>query len=131
MANRVYRADVQQYAVWEKDAEDESGFLGYCYLDLYARGMSDFSCLISCAHQRHSESKYPHVAVWCPSPGYIRADGTRSYPVAAMVANVAKPEPGKPALMRHHDVVMFLHEMGHVFHELLSKTQFSRFHGTA
>lgn len=33
------RADVQQFAVWEKDAQDESGFVGHCYLDLYPRGM--------------------------------------------------------------------------------------------
>jgi len=47
-----------------------------------------------------------------------------------MVANLAKPTPDKPALMRHDDVVTFFHEMGHVFHGLLSKTKFARFHGT-
>ena len=26
------------FAVWEKDAKDESGFVGYCYLDLFPRG---------------------------------------------------------------------------------------------
>ena len=35
-------ADVQQFAVWEKDAQDESGFVGYCYLDLFPRGMLEF-----------------------------------------------------------------------------------------
>lgn len=48
-----------------------------------------------------------------------------------MVANLAKPTPSKPALMRHDDVVTFFHEMGHVFHGLLSRTKFSRFHGTS
>ena len=48
-----------------------------------------------------------------------------------MVANLAKPTPEKPALMRHDDVVTFFHEMGHVFHGLLSRTQYSRFHGTS
>ena len=33
--------------------------------------------------------------------------------------------------MRHDDVVTFFHEMGHVFHGLLSKTKFARFHGTS
>lgn len=47
-----------------------------------------------------------------------------------MVANLAKPTPERPALMRHDDVVTFFHEMGHVFHGLLSKTRFPRFHGT-
>ena len=31
-------SEVQQFAVWEKDAKDESGFIGYCYLDLFPRG---------------------------------------------------------------------------------------------
>ena len=26
------------FSVWEKDAKDESGFVGYCYLDLFPRG---------------------------------------------------------------------------------------------
>lgn len=76
-------------------------------------------------------SKYSHAAVWPLLPGYEMADGTRSYPLTAMVANLAKPTPAKPALMRHDDVVTFFHEMGHVFHGLLSRTKFSRFHGTS
>ncbi|THH01901.1 hypothetical protein EW026_g869 [Hermanssonia centrifuga] len=109
----TWHQDVQQYAVWEKDATDKSGFIGYCYLDLFPR-----------------ESKYSHAAVWGFS-GFERPDGSRSYPFCSMVANLAKPTPGKPALMRHDDVVTFFHEMGHVFHGLLSRTRFSRFHGTS
>lgn len=30
--------DVQQYAVWEKNAQNQSDFLGYCYLDIFPRG---------------------------------------------------------------------------------------------
>ena len=75
-------------------------------------------------------SKYSHAAVWPLLAGYDKPDGKRSYPIAAMVANLAKPTPDKPALMRHDDVVTFFHEMGHVFHGLLSRTKFSRFHGT-
>lgn len=110
----TWHPDVQQFAVWEKDATDESGFVGYCYLDLFPRA-----------------SKYSHAAVWPLLSGYDRPNGTRNYPVAAMVANLAKPTPEKPALMRHDDVVTFFHEMGHVFHGLLSRTKFSRFHGTS
>ena len=47
-----------------------------------------------------------------------------------MVANLAKSTPEKPALMRHDDVVTFFHEMGHVFHGLLSEVKYGRFHGT-
>ncbi len=76
------------------------------------------------------EAKYSHAAVWPLLAGYDLPGGKRSYPVAAMVANLAKPTADKPALMRHDDVVTFFHEMGHVFHGLLSKTKFARFHGT-
>ncbi|KAI0030424.1 metallopeptidase MepB [Vararia minispora EC-137] len=108
-----WHSDVQAFAVWENDATDESGFVGYCYLDLYPR-----------------EFKYGHAAVWPLSAGYTSRDGRR-YPVAAMVANLAKPSPDRPALLRHSDVVTFFHEFGHAVHTLLSKTRFARFHGTA
>ncbi|KAI8969624.1 Metalloprotease [Trametes punicea] len=114
MNGETWHPEVQQFAVWEKDAKDESGFVGYCYLDLFPR-----------------PSKYSHAAVWPLLPGYEKEDGSRSYPLTAMVANLAKPTPQKPALMRHDDVVTFFHEMGHVFHGLLSKTKFARFHGTS
>ncbi len=32
--------DVKAYSVWKADAKDESGFVGYTYLDLYPRGRS-------------------------------------------------------------------------------------------
>ena len=77
------------------------------------------------------ESKYSHAAVWPVLNSYLPSDGKRLYPLTAMVANLAKPTPERPALMRHDDVVTFFHEMGHVFHGLLSRTQFARFHGTS
>ncbi|ELU36497.1 metallopeptidase MepB [Rhizoctonia solani AG-1 IA] len=61
----------------------------------------------------HPESKYSHAAVWPLQPGFDSLNG-RNYPTAAMVANLAKPTPGRPALMRHDDV-----------------TRFGRFHGTS
>jgi len=35
----TWHPDVQKFAVWDKDAKDESGFVGYCYLDLFPRGI--------------------------------------------------------------------------------------------
>ncbi|KAJ8456732.1 hypothetical protein ONZ45_g18600 [Pleurotus djamor] len=110
----TWHTDVQHFAVWQKDAKDQSGFVGYCYLDLFPR-----------------EAKYSHAAVWPLLAGHDLPDGKRSYPLTAMVANLAKSTPDKPALMRHDDVVTFFHEMGHVFHGLLSQTKFARFHGTS
>jgi Zn-dependent oligopeptidase len=62
-------------------------------------------------------------------PGYQLPNGKHAYPVAAMIANLAKPTSGYPTLMHHSDVITFFHELGHVFHNLLSHTQFSRYHG--
>ncbi|KAJ2157248.1 metalloendopeptidase [Coemansia sp. RSA 552] len=107
----VWHPDVELFEVWE--AEDDSVFVGHFYLDLYPR-----------------ESKYSHAAV-CPlRPGYEHADGTREYPVAAMMANFPKPTSTTPALMSHEDVKVMMHELGHVFHEICSRTKWSRFHGT-
>ncbi|KDR70652.1 hypothetical protein GALMADRAFT_75898 [Galerina marginata CBS 339.88] len=109
----VWHPDVQAYAVWEKDAKDETGFIGYAYFDLLPR-----------------DGKYPNLAVWPISVGYDLPGGKRSYPVCAIVANLAKPTPDKPALLGHFDTVNLFHEVGHIFHELLSKTKFALFHGT-
>ena len=123
--------DVQAFSVWEKDAKDASGFVGYCYLDLFPRGIHIFLILIWLrTESSYVEAKYSHAAVWPLLAGYDLPNNRRHYPLAAMVANLAKPTPDKPALMRHDDVVTFFHEMGHVFHGLLSKTKYSRFHGT-
>jgi Zn-dependent oligopeptidase len=33
----TWHEEVQAYAVWEKDAKDGEGFIGWCYLDLFPR----------------------------------------------------------------------------------------------
>ncbi|CEQ41605.1 SPOSA6832_03339 [Sporobolomyces salmonicolor] len=79
---------------------------GYLHLDLFPRS-----------------NKYGHAAVWGLIPGWTDQNGKRQYPVVAMVANLAKPTPTRPALMKHDDVVTFMHELGHAYHGLLSRTQ--------
>jgi len=110
----TWHTEVQHLEVWDAGATTEEDFLGDVYLDLYPR-----------------ENKYSHAAVWGLIQGYRKEDSSRQYPVACMVANLAKPTPTRPALMRHDDAVTYFHEMGHVFHGLLSRTKFSRFHGTS
>ncbi|SCV74837.1 BQ2448_7866 [Microbotryum intermedium] len=109
--------DVIRYAVWDAGNGQDGhlgNFLGYMHLDLFPR-----------------ENKYGHAAVWGLIPGWTGPQGERNYPVVCMVANLAKPTPTRPALMKHSDVVTFMHELGHAFHGLCSETQFPRFHGTA
>jgi Zn-dependent oligopeptidase len=35
----TWHPEVQMFTVWEDGAKDENGFVGYCYLDLFPRGM--------------------------------------------------------------------------------------------
>jgi metallopeptidase MepB len=67
----------------------------------------------------------------CPSlQGFIDAQGNRRYPATALVCNFTKPTAKKPSLLKHDEVVTLFHELGHGIHDLVSKTIYSRFHGT-
>ncbi|KAI9501999.1 hypothetical protein BX070DRAFT_239926 [Coemansia spiralis] len=109
-SSSVWHPDVELYEVWEAH---EDKFIGHFYLDLFPR-----------------EGKHSHTAMFPTRPGFTKADGSREYPIASMVANFPKPTPSNPALFKHENVKSFMHEMGHVFHELCAVTKWSKFHGT-
>ncbi|KAL1969834.1 hypothetical protein VTN77DRAFT_7343 [Rasamsonia byssochlamydoides] len=108
----VWHEDVQIFSVWDDEGEG-SGFVGYLYLDLFPR-----------------EGKYGHAANFNLQPGFIDTNGKRRYPATALVCNFSKPTPKKPSLLKHDEVVTLFHELGHGIHDLVSKTIYSRFHGT-
>ncbi|KAI9774524.1 MAG: hypothetical protein M1840_002771 [Geoglossum simile] len=108
----AWHEDVTVFSVW--DDEGEGGdFVGYLYLDLFPR-----------------EGKYGHAANFNLQPGFIFENGTRHYPATALVCNFSKPTPKKPSLLKHDEVVTLFHELGHGIHDLVSRTTYSRFHGT-
>lgn len=125
----VWHEDVQLFSVWDDEGEG-SGFVGYLYLDLHPR-----------------EGKYGHAANFNIQPvstlprshstcsdrtkGYIDKNGKRRYPATALVCNFSKPTKKKPSLLKHDEVVTLFHELGHGIHDLVSKTTYSRFHGTS
>ncbi|EME38477.1 hypothetical protein DOTSEDRAFT_75864 [Dothistroma septosporum NZE10] len=109
----VWHPDVQVFAVWDDQGEG-GGFVGYLYLDLHPR-----------------DGKYGHAANFNLQPGFINENGTRRYPATALVCNFSKPTPKKPSLLKHDEVVTLFHELGHGIHDLVSRTIYSRFHGTA
>ena len=43
---------------------------------------------------------------------------------------MSKPSNSNPTLLRHKEVVILFHELGHGIHDLLSETTYARFHGT-
>ncbi|KDQ62380.1 hypothetical protein JAAARDRAFT_189709 [Jaapia argillacea MUCL 33604] len=114
--NETWRSDVKLFAVWKKN-EEVNEFIGYCYFDLYGR-------------PNPPEPEPPHVSTLIP--GYKHSGNDRKYPVVALVPNLKNTATqNKPVFMRHNDVVSFFREMGHVLHGLLSRTEFSRFHGAS
>lgn len=108
----VWHDEVQVFSVWDDEGEG-SGFVGYLYLDLFPR-----------------QGKYGHAANFNLQPGFIMENGTRRYPATALVCNFSKPTPKKPSLLKHDEVTTLFHELGHGIHDLVSRTIYSRFHGT-
>ncbi|KAE8418871.1 hypothetical protein BDV36DRAFT_282629 [Aspergillus pseudocaelatus] len=74
----VWHGDVQVFSVWNSDEGD--GFVGYLYLDLFLR-----------------EGKYANAANFNLIPGLTQENGTRLYPVTAVVCNFSKPSSKTPS----------------------------------
>ncbi|RMD40552.1 hypothetical protein DV735_g4563, partial [Chaetothyriales sp. CBS 134920] len=108
----VWHEEVQVFSVWDDEGQG-GGFVGYLYLDLFPR-----------------EGKYGHAANFNLQPGFLRDNGTRRYPATALVCNFSKPTAKKPSLLKHDEVTTLFHELGHGIHDLVSRTKYSRFHGT-
>ncbi|KAJ2605991.1 metalloendopeptidase [Coemansia sp. RSA 1722] len=106
----VWHTDVEMYEAWE---DDKQTFVGHFYLDLYPR-----------------DDKYSHAAMFPIRYGDMKSDGTFNYPAATLVTNFPKPTSSAPALLTHENVTTLLHELGHVFHFICSRTRWSDFFGT-
>jgi metallopeptidase MepB len=63
--------------------------------------------------------------------GFTTSSQERHYPSAALIMNLPSPTSTKPSLLAHSDLRRLFHELGHGMHNLLSKTQYARFHGTS
>lgn len=108
--SKCWNADVKLIRV--SNAADGQ-LVGHLYLDLFPR-----------------DGKYTHAACFDLIPGYVKSDGTRNYPVSAIVGNFNKPTSSKPSLLNQNEVVTYFHELGHAMHQLCARTTFARFHGT-
>ncbi|ODV97981.1 hypothetical protein PACTADRAFT_36577 [Pachysolen tannophilus NRRL Y-2460] len=110
----TWHEDVKQFSVWKLDDPSSPEFVGWLYFDLFPR-----------------EGKYGHAANFGLSPSYTKPDGSKAYPVTALVCNFSKPTKEKPSLLKHDEVTTFFHELGHGIHDLLGRAKYARFHGTA
>lgn len=109
--DKKWHKDVLTYIVTDKDTDV---IIGYFYMDLYPR-----------------KGKYGHAAAFTIKQAYFTDNNMRSTPVSAMVCNFTRPTSNKPSLLTFREVETFFHELGHIFHQLLSQNRFSLFSGTA
>lgn len=103
--------EISNFDSWHKDVrlfvvhDTETGERqGHFYLDLHPR-----------------DGKYNHAAIF-----HIlkrrRTEAGWQTPVDCMLCNLPPPSPdGKPAMLRHDDVVTFFHEFGHIMHGLCTE----------
>jgi thimet oligopeptidase len=103
--------DLQMYSVSDAKTGEP---LGLFYLDMYPR-----------------EGKYNHFAQFGITEGKRLPDGNYQRPVCALICNFPPPQPDKPSLLSHDEVVTIFHEFGHAMHTILTRAQYSRFSGTS
>ena len=115
----VRRPDVADSA-WHEDAQPfdivdpRSGeALARFYMDLYPR-----------------PGKFGHAAAFTLRGGRRLGDDGYQRPISAIVANFTKPTESSPSLLRHTEVVTLFHEFGHILHQTLTSSRFTRFSGT-
>ena len=100
----AWHEDVELWSLWEKDGQK----LAYFYLDLYPR-----------------EGKFTHAAVFDISSG---GSSRQELPICSMVANFPNPNTGD-GLMTFDEVETLFHEFGHVLHNGIGKSKYTRFVG--
>ena len=100
----AWHEDVELWSLWEKDGQQ----LAYFYLDLYPR-----------------EGKFTHAAVFDISSG---GSSRQKLPICSMVANFPNPNTGD-GLMTFDEVETLFHEFGHVLHNGIGKSKYTRFVG--
>jgi len=95
----TWHLDVRLFVVHDCESGNR---IGHFYLDLHPR-----------------DGKYNHAAIFHLLK---RNDATMQTPVDCMLTNLPAPgADGKPALLRHDDVVTFFHEFGHIMHGLCAE----------
>lgn len=131
----VWHEDVQLFAVW--DDSDGSGkkdeFLGYLYMDMYPRpGKRSGFCDLPIRPVR--KSLYGYAMDLCKLIGiqaFTDVEGYRKFTSTGLICNFNKPTKLKPSLLKHNQVVLLFHELGHGIHDLVAKTEYARFHGAS
>jgi len=107
----VWSPDVQLYKIFDAKTNEA---IAYFYTDFIPRPM-----------------KYGHAAAFTLLTEKRLADGSRSLPVSAIVANFNPPSGDAPSLMSHDEVETVFHEFGHIMHQTLTRAPYASLAGTA
>ncbi|MGH6609708.1 MAG: M3 family metallopeptidase [Burkholderiaceae bacterium] len=100
----VWHPDVRFYRIERKGRIDSHGELvGQFYLDLYARDHKQGGAWQDDARRRRGK----------------RSD--LATPVSFLTCNFSRPSGGKPATLKHDDVLTLFHEFGHGLHHMLTR----------
>lgn len=110
----IWHQSVNVFDVYDTSTSNDNDYIGTFYLDLYPR-----------------KFKYNHAACFPLQPACHFSNGTKLYPLSAILTNFTKPTKDKPSLLNFDEVITFFHEFGHVMHQLLGRTKFSLFSGSA
>ncbi|KAL7917183.1 hypothetical protein ACQKWADRAFT_326246 [Trichoderma austrokoningii] len=114
---RIWHEDVQHFVVW--DNGEQGKFLGHLYLDLFRR-----------PGKSNGPSHHNIIPVGrSPRSLYRYISGNRQHPRSVILSDYSRPPDGSPCTLRYIQVVVLFHEFGHAIHDLVSITQFARFHG--
>ncbi|KAI5196679.1 zincin [Aureobasidium subglaciale] len=111
----VWHPDVEAWEVWDDRPGREHGFIGYLYMDLVFR------------HGKHRGCQDVNM-----QSSYIDSANKRVFPSILLMCNFPPLRPSGSEscmLLKHSQIVSLFHELGHGMHDLLSRTQYSVFHG--
>ncbi|RFU25411.1 hypothetical protein B7463_g10923, partial [Scytalidium lignicola] len=107
-----WHEDVEAWSVWDERESSKGEFIGYLYTDLLWRP------------NKHQGSQ--NVNIQC---GYLKDDGTRTYPATVLMCSFPRPPTLGYTLLKHNEIVSLFHELGHGIHDLLSRTSYVKYHG--
>ena len=102
-----YHPDVIPYEIFDANGEIKA----VMYLDLFEREGKVGGAMLGALQLQHKEN------------------GTNEIPIVSLICNFSNPSADTPALMRLYDLEIFLHELGHGLHVMLSDVTYRSLSG--
>jgi thimet oligopeptidase len=106
----AWASDVLEFTISDTSSGER---IGRFYLDLVPR-----------------PGKMLHFSFYRLRSGRLGADGRYLVPIAAIIGNGPVSEPGEPMTFSHRDLLIFVHEFGHLMHDTLSRAPYATLNGT-